>query len=162
MPRILSAAAVAAALRLNVSLECISSRQASQLLQHEGGKPIVPVCVRACVFAFVMRLLFSGKSPRANLHPLLFFFFSWLPLHASLSLPLHFCECMLSGLISHPLQSDWPLGFPLRRAPFYVSITFILTYRRTLSPRLSHFYHFYSRSFSPLCTVLQSVGMGRL
>lgn len=30
------------------------------------------LCVCVCVFAFVMRLLFSGKSPRANLHPLTF------------------------------------------------------------------------------------------
>lgn len=62
-----------------------------------------------CVFAFVMRLLVSGESPRANLHPLTVS--GYLSVHHCVSLFLCVCVCVcFQGLLYvHSMKTGQPL-----------------------------------------------------
>lgn len=107
-----------------------------------------------------MRLLFSGKSPRANLHPLLFFLVTSTCLAEPPSL---FPWVYAFRFDFSPAAIRLAPGFP-SQACSLLSLyhLFFLPYRHTLSPGLSHIYLFYSYSFSTLYTSLQTEGIGCL
>lgn len=72
------------------------------------GKPFVHLCVLVCVFAFVMRPLVSGESPRANLHPLTVSGYLSVYHAVSLSISMHVrffvCLCMCFQGLCSPLS----------------------------------------------------------
>lgn len=84
-------------------------------------------CTGACTsVCFCNEAAVFWEKPKGEAPPTAIFF---LLTSTCVAEPPSFIS-VLSGLIFfyHPLQSDWPLGFPLRRAPFQVSSTFCFSH----------------------------------